>query len=114
MANAEDENTLSMALVNPEDLVGRSFLLEKQKDGQQLRARIVSLIEDSNANLEDNKERIKFLLKMDDDKSEEVISYNQLMVHLAKDSNNDIVWKFKRIASHQGPLTKKHPDYKGS
>ena len=31
IANAEEENTLSMALVNPEDLVGRSFLLEKQK-----------------------------------------------------------------------------------
>jgi hypothetical protein len=29
---------------NPEDLIGRSFLMDKQKDGQQFRGRIVELI----------------------------------------------------------------------
>jgi hypothetical protein len=33
---------------------------------------------------------------------------------LARDNDNDIVWKFKRIVSHQGPITSNHPDYNGS
>jgi hypothetical protein len=33
---------------------------------------------------------------------------------LAKDDKNDIIWKFKRIVSHQDPLTPKHHNYKGS
>jgi hypothetical protein len=33
---------------------------------------------------------------------------------LAKNDNNDVKWKFKFITSHQGPLTAKHPNYKGS
>jgi hypothetical protein len=33
---------------------------------------------------------------------------------LARDNDNDIVWKFKHIVSHQGPITSNHPDYNGS
>jgi hypothetical protein len=33
---------------------------------------------------------------------------------LARDNDNDIVWKFKRIVSQQGPITSNHPDYNGS
>ena len=36
------------------------------------------------------------------------------MITWAKDIDNGIVWKFKRIVSHQGPLTTNHPDYNGS
>ena len=36
------------------------------------------------------------------------------MEYIFKEENNKIVWKFKSIVSHQGPLSKKHPDYKGS
>ena len=28
--------------------------------------------------------------------------------------DNDIVWKFKEIIGHQGPLVQNHKDYKGS
>jgi hypothetical protein len=33
---------------------------------------------------------------------------------LAKDKDNGVVWKFKRIVTHQGPLTGNHSDYNGS
>jgi hypothetical protein len=36
------------------------------------------------------------------------------MEYLEKDSENQVVWKFKRIIGHQGPLDKSHKDYKGS
>ena len=101
-------------IVDPDELIGRTFIMHAQPDGQQLRARIVKLIDDHDYKLENNKERIKFLLSVNNDTSEEVITYNQLLDYLAKDDNNDVVWKFKRIISHQGPISSKHPDYKGS
>ena len=101
-------------IIDPEDLIGRTFVMDSQSDGQQSRARIVKLIEDHDYKLENNKDRIKFLLSVNEDTSEEVITYNQLLDYLAKEDNNDIVWKFKSITSHQGPLSPTHPDYKGS
>jgi hypothetical protein len=102
------------ALVNPEDLIGRSFLMDKSENGQKSRARIIRLIDDHSSLLNDNKKRMKFLLSVNDDESEEIITYNQLLEYLSKDNDSDIVWKFQRITSHQGPLAHGHPDYKGS
>jgi hypothetical protein len=41
----------------------------------------------------------------------DIITYGQLMDSLA--GYDAFVRAFERIVSHQGPLTKKHPDYKG-
>jgi hypothetical protein len=97
-------------IINPEELVGRTFLWDKQDDGQQFRAQIFKLIDDHTPQLENNKDRIKILLSLDEDAREEVITYNQLLDYLARDNYNDIVWKFKRIVSHQGHITSNHPD----
>ena len=45
---------------SPNDLVGRTFLKQPEEDGQRSRARIVRKI----IELEDNKEKIKFLVKL--------------------------------------------------
>ena len=38
----------------------------------------------------------------------EVLTYNEILEYITKNEEHDddqaIVWKFKRIASHQGPL----------
>jgi hypothetical protein len=81
---------------------------------QHICASIVKIIEDHNYKLENNKDRIKFLLSVNKDNSKEVITYNQLLDYLVKEDNNEVIWKFQRITSHQGPLTTKHPNYKGS
>jgi hypothetical protein len=100
-------------IVDPDNLIGRTFLMDAQPAGNKFCARIVKMIEDHNYKLENNKEQIKFLLSTNKDTSE-VITYNQLLDYLAKDDSNDVIWKFKRITSHQGPLSPKHPNYKGS
>jgi hypothetical protein len=92
-------------------LIGRSYLLDKQKDGQTLRAFILKLVEDHLFELNDKKTRMKFLLRINDNKGEEIITYNQLLEHMSKDQENDIGKKFQRITSHQGPLTGGYPDY---
>ena len=41
--------------------------------------------------------------------------YNELMDFIAKKKENeDIVWRFKHIVGHQGPLIHTDPNYKGS
>jgi Reverse transcriptase (RNA-dependent DNA polymerase) len=99
---------------NPEDLVGRTFLLDAQEDGQRLRARIVQLLEDHESEVESNPTRIKFRLAVGEEEAEECMTYNDLLGYLARDEESDIVWKFRRIISHQGPLRPDHKDYNGS
>ena len=41
------------------------------------------------------------------------MSYNDLLNSLEEDGES-IVWKFKRILAHQGPLTPKDKDWNGS
>jgi hypothetical protein len=51
-------------IINPKELVGHTFLWDKQNDGQQFRSRIVKLIDDHTSQLENNKDRIKILLSL--------------------------------------------------
>ena len=67
------------AVFNPEDLVGRTFLMDPQEDGQQFRSRIVKLIKDYEDSVEENPTRLKFLLSVNDEKAEEVITYKKLL-----------------------------------
>jgi len=99
---------------DPRDLIGMTFLMDEDETGNKYRARIVELVEDYDSSLTDNPNRIKFLCSINNDQAEELITYNQLLNYIAHDEDSDIVWKFKRITSHQGPLKPDHPDYKGS
>jgi hypothetical protein len=42
------------------------------------------------------------------------MTYNQIMDHIEQSEEDAIVWRLKRIAGHEGPLTKNHPMWKGS
>jgi hypothetical protein len=53
-------------------------------------------------------------LSINNDESEEIVTYNQLLEYLSREKENDIVWKFQRIVSYQGSLKPTHPDYNGS
>jgi hypothetical protein len=95
-------------------LIGRTFLTE-QDDVQKHRARIVAAIEDYDANTEKNLEQRRFVcLVLNDDKYEEIMTYNQIMDHIEHSEEDAIVWRFKQIIGHEGPLTKNHPMWKGS
>ena len=57
---------------------------------------------------------LKFKCLMNHNQYEEILSYNEVMDYLEKNASNPIVWKFKRIVGHQGPLDPSSPDYQGS
>ena len=104
-----------MGIVHPSELVGCTFLLPEQEDGQWFRAEIVEAIGQFNDSLNVHLERRKFCLHInDDDNFEELVTYQQLMEYLDDDDNDPVYWKFRWIMSHKGPLHQHHPNYKGS
>ena len=112
--DADDRNNLySMPIVDPEDLIGRTFLVPTN-NGEIHRAKIVECIQQHDETVATSSEHIRFRCSINDDKYEEVMSYNDIISYLEKDADNPVLWRFKKIVSHQGPLDKNHPDYNGS
>jgi hypothetical protein len=54
------DTPLPSPVFNPQDLIGWSFLMDEQPDGQKTRGKTVQLIEDHESSLEDNPTRIQF------------------------------------------------------
>ena len=103
-----------MPVVDPDDLVGRTFLLNKE-DGQCLRARIVKALDDCEGDLAQDSSRLKFVCSMNDDTIEETFTYNELLDHINNSEEDDLIeWKFKAITAHEGPLPRSHPNYNSS
>ena len=108
----DEDNPIHMANIDIPNLLGRSFLLPPEDNGEHHMAKIID-IDDHGPPLED----IKFKLKINKDKAEEIISYNQLMDYIQKgtdaEEDPDSLFKFRDIVAHQGPLESIDPDQKG-
>ena len=109
----DEDNPIHMANIDIPNLLGRSFLLPPEDNGECHMAKIID-IDDHGQPLED----IKFKLKINKDQAEEKMSYNQLMDYIQKgtdsEENPDSLFKFRDIVAHQGPLESTDPDHKGS
>jgi hypothetical protein len=61
---------------------------------------------------------MKFLISVDENKVEEIKTYNELINHVERESERDedgtILWRFKEIIGHQGPLQPHDRNYNGS
>ena len=101
-----------MFMIDLDDLIGRTFLLPTE-DGQTHRARITELIRSHSDDVTSNPAHIQYKCSVNDDQYEDIIAYNKIMEYFEKDEDDPILWKFKRITSHQGPLSQDPPDYKG-
>jgi hypothetical protein len=100
----QEDKPKPIILASPDDIIGCSFLLDLEADGQRFRAKVVEKIESMDHELEHDKDRIKYLCVLNDDEREEIITYNQILDCLNRDAENAVLWKYKRIVSHQGPL----------
>ena len=115
LTGQHDTSNLQLPKFSPDELIGKTFVCEMD-DGNTYRAQIIQKILDHDA---ENHQNIKFLVKLGDGDFDEIITYNTLSNiienQLDQQANNaDAIWIFKGIKSHHGPLTSKHPDYKGS
>ena len=106
--------TPSMPIIDPVDLVGRSFLKETEEDGQRFRVQIVEALDKQEKDLNSDAAHIHFRCSVNDDEYEEILSYQEVLDYINKDNENPVYWKFKSITAHEGPLTPHHRNYKGS
>ena len=53
-------------------------------------------------------------MSVNNDQDKELLSYAEVRAHIKNQDDQDVLWKFKHIVGHQGPLLPKDPDYKGS
>ena len=105
---------------DPDDLIGRTFLLPPQENGERLRAKVTKKVVEE-IEVADGKRvpNINFILDIGEGKVEELITYNQLLDHLeqAEEQDNSMdqeLYKFKAIIGHKGPLIATDPNRKGS
>ena len=109
----DEDNPIPMANIDIPNLLGRSFLLPPEDNGERHMNKIIDN-DDHGQTLED----IKFKLKINKDQTEEIMSYNQLMDYIQKgtdaEEDPDSLFKFRDIVAHQGPLESTDPNHKGS
>ena len=103
---------------DPDSLIGRTFLLPPQENGERLRAKVTKkVVEEIEAgNIIPN---INFILDIGGGQVEELITYNQLLDHLeqADEQDNSMdqeLYSFRAIIGHEGPLKVTDPNWKGS
>ena len=88
------------------DLIGRTFLLPPEENGERHRAKVtrqvVEIIDQDNGQRVEN---INFILDIGNGKVEELISYNQLLEHLENAQDHDMgmdqeLYRFRAIIGH--------------
>jgi hypothetical protein len=102
----------------PDEMKGLTFLHETA-DGQKVRAEVVQKIDDLNAQ---NHKEIMMLLKLGDDEAEQLMSYTELCDRIdammrtdeEKEENGEAFYFFQDIVAHEGPMTARSTNWKGS
>ena len=112
------DNTPPMSIINFDDLLGRTFLLPMDENGERKRATISEHVNDLCQEQVSREDQLRFKLKIDGDQLDDLISYNQLMEYLEDKTDTgpleDGLYRFKCIKDHKGPYTSSDPEYDGS
>ena len=108
-----------MSEYNPDDLIGRTFLLPPNQKGERHRASIKQKVIEISQKLDEDQnamvDNINFLLDVGQKRSHAIISYNQVLNYLEKENQDDeTLYKFRAITDHHGQLKKDDPNYNGS
>ena len=109
----DEDNPIPMANIDIPNLLGRSFLIPPEDNGEHHMSKIIN-IDDHGQPLED----FKIKLQINKDQAEEIMSYNQLMDYILRctddEEDQDSLFKFRDIVAHQSPLEPTNPNHKRS
>ena len=112
------DNPPPMSIINLDDLLGRTFLLPMDENGERKRATISKYVKDLSQQQVSREDQLRFKLKIDGDQLDDLISYNQLMEYQEDKTDTgpleDGLYRFKCIKDHKGPYTSSDPEYNGS
>ena len=78
-----------MVTIDPKDLIGRTFLKNSEEDGQRFRAQVVRAVIDKEEDLKKGSEHMKFICEVPNSTVDEILTYNEILDHIARD-NEDI------------------------
>ena len=73
------DNPPPMSIINLDDLLGKTFLLPMDENGERKRATIYENVKDLCQQQVSREDQLRFKLKIDGDQPDDLISYNQLM-----------------------------------
>ena len=113
----KDENespTTKMFVIDPDDLIGRSYLSEPMEDGTRLRLKIVEALDSHDRRLNSSPEHMKFRCKSNNDTYEELLTYSEIIDKIETEDGESGEWHFENIDAHSGPFTPSDKEYKGS
>ena len=99
---------------NPDDVIGRAFLLPPNQKGKRHRASIKQKVIEISEKLDEDQnamvDNINFLLDVGQGRSQAIISYNQVLKNLEKENQEDeSLYKFRAITDHHGLLRRMIP-----
>jgi hypothetical protein len=94
----------SMAIIDANDIIGRSYLQEPEEDGTGHRLRIITKLDEHDANIANDPTMIQFCAMNDQETYEEIVMYRQILDKLDHKDGAEDEWHFKSINDHQGPL----------
>ena len=98
--------------LDPENMVGRTFLMPEAEDRTRARAKIVERIIEHKGQYEEDKDLILFKVRVGDDKYEEIVAYSDIVDYIEDQDGKDGLWKFEEILDHKC-VKPSDPDYKG-
>ena len=112
------DNAPPMSIINLDDLLGRTFLIPMDENGERKRATIFEHVKNLCQQQVSREDQLRFKLKIDGDQLDDLIPYNQLMEYLEDKTDTgpleDGLYRFKCITDHKGPYTSSDPEYNGS
>ena len=111
------DNPPPISIINLDDLLGRTFLLPMDENGERKRATIYENVKDLCQQQVSREDQLRFKLRIVGDQLDDLISYNQLMEYLEDKTNTGPVenglYRFKCIKDHKGPYTSSEVDWGG-
>jgi len=113
-SNNKENDHAKVIMTDNSELIGRSFLLTPEADGQRYRATIVECIEEYENQLNKDPQHVKIRCSIDDKDYEQLMTYQEVMDHINHDQEEEIFWRYKRIVAHEGPLNQTSPTYQNS
>ena len=103
-----------MAVLDPNDIIGRTYLSTPKEDSTRMRLRIVEAMDKIDRDLNNSDVVIRFCAENQDVSYEAVQSMQQILDKIEQEDGDEQLWKFCSLDGHQAPLKQSDPDYKGS
>ena len=90
--DGERSQAKPLPVFNLSDLIGWTFLMKHKGGGEPATAKIIKEFTDRDSRLADQPERKCFLASINDDEFQEVVSYNEILDHIARQGKPRSPW----------------------